>query len=155
MKKLAACLLAVSLLLCACSPGSLSTADSEAAVAAFHQQYDASGFDAIYAGSAPELKAATSSEKFVKLLSVMHTRLGTVQSSSKASWRVFAGTSGNFIDLTYKTTYQHGEGVESFRFRTDRGNPQLVGYNINSTELITNDNTASRSGGSIGAILAG
>jgi hypothetical protein len=152
MNKLAAWLLAMTLLLYGCSP-SLSTAESEAAVGKFHQQFDAGSFDAIYASTAPELKAATSNEKFVKFLSVVHSRLGTVKSTKQANWRVFAGTSGDFIDLTYNTVYQRGEGVEAFRFRTDRGAPELVGYNINSTELITNDQTVFRSGPLINAIL--
>lgn len=155
MKKLLATLVALTLLLCACSP-SLSTADSEAAVGKLHQQFDASRFEEVYDNSAPELKAATSKEKFLSFMKVVRRKLGTIHSTKQANWRVFAGTNGNFIDLVYNTTFEHGQGVESFRFRTDLGAPQLVGYHINSTELTTNDEkTASRSTSGNNAILAG
>jgi hypothetical protein len=154
MKKLLAPLFAVTLLLCACSP-SLSTADSEAAVGKFHQQFDAGSFDEVYGNAAPELKAATSKDKFLSFMTVVHRKLGNILSTKQANWRVFAGTNGNFIDLVYNTTFEHGQGVESFRFRTDLGAPQLVGYNINSTDLITNDEkTASVPSASSNAILA-
>ena len=154
MKKLIATLIALTLLLCACSP-TLSTADSEATVGKFHQQFAASSFEEIYDNASPELKDATSKEKFVSFMTMARRKLGTVQSTKQSGWHVTDSKMGDFIDLTYSTTFEHGQGIESFRFRTDHGPPQLIGYKIDSRDLVTNDNTASSAPASGNAILGG
>jgi len=129
----------VFLLVCLFITGCLDTkakGRAESAVAEFHQRLDAGDFTGIYAAAHAELKAATTESDFVALLAAVHKKLGLVRGSSLAGWRVNTVSGHSFVQLSYKTTFAEGDGVESFNYRVDGGNPALLGYNINSNTLI-------------------
>ena len=129
--------LAFGLALAACSsPADIRSA--QAAVGQFHQALNAGGFDAIYDQSAPAMKAATPRDKFVKFLAAVHRKLGVAGATADQGFNVNYSTSGQFVTLTYATTYANGPAQESFVFRLDHGAASLVGYHINSDALIMN-----------------
>ena len=128
-------LVALVCILCGCSM-SEDTAVAEQAVPKFHEQLDAGRFAAIYDDSADELKKATTQQDFVAFLDAVHRKLGNTKSSGKTGWNVNYQTSGRFVTLGYKTTFDGGSAQEQFVFRLQDKAAVLVGYHINSTALI-------------------
>jgi opacity protein-like surface antigen len=128
-------LVALVAVLCGCSM-SADTTVAEQAVPKFHEQLDAGQFDAIYDESADELKKATTQQDFVVLLAAIHRKLGNTKASDKTGWTVNYQTSGSFVTLGYKTTFDGGSAQEQFVFRLQDKAAVLVGYHINSTALI-------------------
>ena len=114
------------------------TALAEAQVAQFHQGLDSQQFEAMYENGGQELKGAATKTDFVALLSAVHRKLGAVTSSNKVSWHVNYHTSGSFVTLGYETTFANGKGTEQFVYKLSDDKALLVGYHINSNELITN-----------------
>jgi len=115
---------------------SADTSLAEQAVPKFHEELDAGHFDAIYDASADELKNATTQQEFVALLEAVHRKLGNTKASDKTSWNVNYQTSGSFVTLGYKTTFDGGSAQEEFVFSLHDKAAILVGYHINSTALI-------------------
>ena len=128
-------LVALASILCACSM-SADTAIAEQAVPRFHEQLDAARFDSIYDASGDELKKASTEKDFVALLEAVHRKLGNTKSSEKTGWNVNYQTSGSFVTLGYKTSFDGGDAQEQFVYRLQDKAALLVGYHINSTALI-------------------
>lgn len=135
MTRLFVALVAMSALLGGCSM-SADSALAEQAVPKFHEQLDSGRFDVIYAESGDELKKVTTQQDFVALLDAVHRKLGNVKSSDKTGWQVNYQTSGSFVTLGYKTTFDGGGAQEQFVYRLQDKSAVLVGYNINSNALI-------------------
>jgi hypothetical protein len=131
-------------LLALCAAGSLAVGCSmsddaalaEAEVARFHEAFNSQRFDGLYENGAKELKAAAGKEDFVKLLRFVHRKLGTVSASDKLSWHVNYQTGGTFVTLVYDTTFTNGKGREQFVYKVSGDQALLVGFHVNSKELI-------------------
>jgi hypothetical protein len=128
-------LVALVSILCGCSM-SADTSLAEQAVPRFHEQLNAGRFEAIYAGCGEELKKMTTQQDFVALLEAVHRKLGNSRESDKTGWNVNYQTSGRFVTLGYKTSFDAGSAQEQFVFRVQGDAALLVGYNINSAALI-------------------
>ena len=135
MKRLLAGLCVLVIVLCGCSM-SADTALAEQAVPKFHELLDAGDFDAIYEASAADLKRVTTHQDFVVFLDAVHRKLGRTKGSDRTGWNVNYHTSGSFVTLTYKTSFDGGAAEEQFVFRLQDKAALLVGYHINSTALI-------------------
>jgi len=128
----AAALLALS----GCSAGQDKTA-AEAGVAQFHRQLQAGDYHEIYRGAAAEFRQSGSENSAVRFLDTVNERLGAVQRANQQNWRVNFTSGGNMVILDYATEFAHGRGVENFVFRVQGGQAKLVGYHINSGDLIS------------------
>lgn len=117
--------------------GTASVGDAEKGVAAFHRQLDAGDFATIWRSSGQEMKSAASQADFQKLLEAVHTKLGKVKSATRTGWRVNTTTNGNFAILAYETEFANGKATETFTFKQEGEQAKLVGYNINSLDLMT------------------
>ena len=134
MRKFVAVILAV--VLAACS-NSADKKAAEQAVVDFHEMLDASQFDAIYVGSAQDMKNAVKQEEFVTFLQAVHKKLGNLKSTVPQGWRINYQTSGTFVALGYETHFAEGDATEEFTYRVDSNKATLVGYHVNSMALIT------------------
>ncbi len=134
MRKFAAVILAV--VLAACS-NSADKRAAEQAVVDFHEMLDASQFDAIYVGSAQDLKNAVKQEEFVTFLQAVHRKLGNLKSTVPQGWRINYQTSGTYVSLGYQTHFAEGDATEEFSYRVEDNRATLVGYHVNSMALIT------------------
>ncbi|MFL6856701.1 MAG: hypothetical protein ACJ8EB_02200 [Allosphingosinicella sp.] len=122
---------AAALLLAACSvDGDLAAAD--AAVAGFHADLDRGAFAQIYNAASPEMKAVTNGPDLVRLLALVHARLGAFKRGARIGWNDSRTTSGHFVNLNYRAAYEKGAAEESFVFRLDGGRAALAGYHIDS-----------------------
>ncbi len=109
---------------------------AEAGVTEFHRKLDAGQFDAIYAGSAQELKASATQTEMNQLLSAIHRKLGNFVSGSSKGWNDSVTTNGHFLTLNYAAKFAGGPADETFVYRIDGGRAVLAGYHINSMALI-------------------
>ena len=119
-----------ALALASCQAGEDMDA-AEAAVAAFHKDYDAGRFAAIFAKSSPVLKELTPQPQFLAFLSATREKLGPVKSARQTEWHVNYDTGGSQVTLTYQTTFAYGEGTETFVYDT-ADPPRLLGYHISA-----------------------
>jgi hypothetical protein len=129
--------LAAGLLLGGCS-AQADVKAGQADVVKFHSQLDAGSFDQIYDQSGPEMKQAASRADLTRMLSVVHRKLGAVQTSGMRRWNVNFTAGGKFLTLIYDTKFASGAGTENFVFKIAGNAEQLIGYHINSNDLVTN-----------------
>jgi hypothetical protein len=118
-----------------CSAGQ-DKAIGEAGVVQFHQMLDAGRYHDIYAGAANEFRQSGSEQAATRFLAMVHDRLGPVRRADQRGWRVNFMTGGTMVSLSYSTQFASGRGTEDFVFRVRGGSPVLVGYHINSMDLI-------------------
>lgn len=132
-------ILVVAALLLAASSCSLTKGKgiSEAAVAQFHNQYNAGQFHEIYEQADDEFKKAGTEEQFVTLLEALRKKLGTVKQSEQTGWRVNATPNGTMVSLGYNVEFTEGKGTEEFVFHVSGDKAMLYNYNVNSPLLIT------------------
>lgn len=134
LAKMGAVLLA-TLLVVGCG-GTKGKLEAERAVEEFHQKLDRGDVRAIYAVAHPDLKAKTSEADFVTLLEAIRRKLGKTKKSEQVGWRVGFHNLNTDVSLTYKTAFDGGDAVESFRYFVEGPKAFLVGYNVNSPTLV-------------------
>lgn len=117
-----------------CSAGR-DKAAAENGVATFHQMLDAGRYHDIYAGADPAFRSTASEAEGLRVLQMIHDRLGAFRSSQESGWRVNYGTGGNVVNLTYASQFASGAGTEDFVFRIEGNAPRLVGYHVHSPAL--------------------
>lgn len=121
--------------LAGCSAGSDVPA-AEHGIVSFHADLNAGNFNKIYDGGGPELKSATSKERFLKILTAVHSRLGTYRSGKAVGWNDNLTTGGHFVSIRFQATYQKGSASEDFGYRMDGNRATLIGYHVNSDALL-------------------
>lgn len=109
---------------------------SDTSVAAFHQKLNQAKYHEIYAASTPEFQKASPEADIIQLFNAIHTKLGDTVSTNRTGIFVNATTSGNFARVTYDTTFTHGKGQETFNWLLSGDQLTLVGYNIESRDLM-------------------
>ena len=116
-----------------------SFADAQMEVARFHRALDAGRSQDIWKAADPDFRKATQPAQFGMLIDAVHRKLGKVRQSKQVGWNTNATTGGTFVSLTMQTTFEHGSGVEQFVYRKgDGGHMALVGYNIQSQDMMMN-----------------
>lgn len=127
-----------------CSPGFIpragvvSQAESEQAqeaVLRFHVRLNKGEIDTIWNGAGEELRTAATREQFGMLLEAVNRKLGSEQYTMVKSSQVGTQPGGTFLTMGMETKFDRGTAQETFVFRVD-GDVQLVGYHINSMDLI-------------------
>jgi uncharacterized protein YggL (DUF469 family) len=112
-------------------------ADEE--IAEFHIHYNNSNFGLIYHNAHPDFYKNTSLEEFKEFMFAVNHKLGQVTSTNNQGWKV---NTYNFVTsaiLQQETEFVHGNGTETFTFIIEDEKAELVGYNINSRDLIINE----------------
>jgi hypothetical protein len=127
-------LLAVVVLLAACSPADTKVA--EQAVSTFHELLDAGKFQSIYDQSATDLREVATKQDFVALLDAVHRKLGLTKTFNLDSKSVNYSPSGTLVTLKCTTTFAEGEASEEFVYQLEDGKAVLDGYHINANALI-------------------
>jgi hypothetical protein len=111
---------------------------AEKGVVDFHAKFNASQFHEMYQGSSAAFQKASSEKDYLEFITAVRKKPGEVKSSRPAGWRFNANTSGSYVMLGYDTTYENGTAQESFDFEVHGNVVKLVGWHINSRELIVN-----------------
>lgn len=116
---------------------STDTTLAETQVTYFHMALDDGDGGKIYDESGEDLKRMSQRQEFVDLITAVHRKLGKVVASDKAGWNVNYNTGGRYVTLAYNTRFAQGRGAEQFVYRLSGHKALLVGYHINSNELVT------------------
>jgi hypothetical protein len=125
----------ISALLPACGNSDKARDLSSTEIVNFHRQFNESKFRELYKSASPDLKSVTTEADFIKLLELEHNKLGKQVSSSEIGSNVnFGGKT--VVTISQNTTFEHGKGVESFRYIVSDNNCILQGYNITSNDLL-------------------
>jgi hypothetical protein len=125
----------ISALLPACGNASKARDLSNTEIVNFHRQFNESKFRELYKAASPDLKSVTTEADFIKLLELERNKLGKQVSSSEVGSNVnFSGKT--VVLINQNTTFEHGKGVESFRYVVLGNNCMLQGYNITSNNLL-------------------
>jgi len=109
---------------------------AEQAVADFHKLYNDGKLAEIYSAGHSKLKSATSEKEFLAFLGAVQRKLGKVTQTSSAGFNVRTFNFTTTVVLNQSTTFERGSGTETFTFQTEGNKAVLVGYNINSNDLI-------------------
>jgi hypothetical protein len=126
------------ILVCTSCSGSEDINTGKAAIRHFHEQLNAGLSDEIYRDAAREYQAAATSELNQKFIEAVRKKMGKAAQCEVTSWRLNYVTSGRFLSLECKTTFDHGDAAESFRWRIEGKKALLLGWNINSPLLVIN-----------------
>ena len=110
---------------------------AERAVAHFHDLYCQGKLEDIWKDADPRFRSASTKEKYDELMGALQRKLGKVTSTSNTGWRVQSFNLKTTVLMSQNTTFENGQGTESFTFVLNGTNAVLVGYNIQSTDLIT------------------
>ena len=117
--------------------GAASRQEAEEKVREFHALLNDSRFDEIYDGGGAELHKAATRSDFKNLLAAVRRKLGKVVTTANKGWGVKTFNMTTYVNLVQETHFETGQGTETFIFVVRNGLPALVGYNINSNDLIT------------------
>ena len=139
MKKLIPLLIA-SILLSSCGDTIKDTMKgksvAEPQIAEFHKKLDAGQYEEIYNAAAEEFKKNVTKEKMTRILSAISRKLGTVKSKKIVNWHVNTRNLTTHVILVSETEFEKGTGTETFSFIVSGSNAKMVGYNINSVDMM-------------------
>ena len=110
---------------------------AEKAVTKFHELYNDGKLEEIWKAADPQFRAAATKQKFDDLMGAIQRKLGKVASTSNTGWNIKTFNLKTTVFMTQQTIFESGQGTESFTFGMDGTNAVLVGYNIQSMDLIT------------------
>jgi hypothetical protein len=109
---------------------------SEVAITNFHELYNQGNLEEIWKEADPRFRTASNKQKYDDFLGAIQRKLGKVVSTSNAGWNLKSFNLDTTVYMTQNTTFEHGEGTESFTFTMNGTNAVLLGYNIQSMDLI-------------------
>jgi hypothetical protein len=109
---------------------------AEKSVADIHKLYNDDKLAEIYSAGHSKLKNATTEKQFVEFVGAVQRKLGKVTQTSNAGFNVRTFNLTTTVVLSQSTTFEQGTGTETFTFQMDGDKAVLVGYNINSKDLI-------------------
>lgn len=109
---------------------------AEVTVAKIREQMNARQFEQIYDESGADFKAATSREDGVALFAAVDRKLGRLKRARKINWQVNTHNMVTIAALVYESEYAEGMATETFSVKVDDGKGELVGYNIQSLQML-------------------
>jgi hypothetical protein len=110
---------------------------SDGAVRQFHSQLDSEAYGDILRGSDEAFQNSGSSDETTKFLAGVHSKLGSSRGFTRAGINVNASTNGTFIRVSYQSTFDQGNAVETFVWRKVGSGLKLVRYQVNSNAFVT------------------
>ena len=122
-------------MLAACNPFAQAEGAREQ-VDLFHERLNAGNDKAIWTNAGEQLRKATSREDFVRLLGTVRKSLGPVEETSQTNVNMNTSPQGSFTTLQMETHFERGRGIETFVFSGSGDSLRLVGYNINSPDMM-------------------
>ncbi len=108
----------------------------EQSIAEFHKLYNDGKLGEIYSTAHSDFKSSTTEKQFLDLLGAVQRKLGKVTKTANAGFNVRSFNLTTTVVLTQTTTFEQGTGTETFTFLMDADKAVLVGWNINSNELV-------------------
>ena len=117
--------------------------EAEAVIARHFQTISTNGFDAALADYGAPFFQKITKDEWTKVLTKVSSKLGTYQSYTVTSWRIFKNASttgsGTTVTLQCEVVYSKHPATENFTvFKgVSDSDYKIVGHYINSTALLT------------------
>ncbi len=111
-------------------------AAATAAIAHFHDLYNQGKADDLWKAADAKFQAAAPQSKFTELAGAMLRKLGPVKSTANTGWSVNNVNLVTTVAMTQETVFEQGNGTETFTFKMADGQAVLLGYNIQSNDLL-------------------
>jgi hypothetical protein len=131
------CALLAAILVAGCS-SSEDLAAVRSQISHFRDLMAAQQFAQIYAEASDDLKKSTTEKQMVDLLAAMERKLGAAKDAQDSGWKLDFRSSGTVVTFSLKTQFEKGSGIETFVYRFSGKEPLLLGYHVNSNDLIIN-----------------
>ncbi len=109
---------------------------AEKAMDQFHQQFNGEQYSEIYAGADAQFKQSTTEAALTQLLQAVRRKIGTFKQARQTNFNIVSGTNGTSVTMVYASEFTQGNATEQFRYAIVGSKGVLVGYNINSPDLI-------------------
>jgi hypothetical protein len=109
---------------------------AEPEVARFHRQLGLRDYEQIYSGAAEGFRKSASKETAFALFDAINRKLGPVKSSTQANWQVNTHNFKTAVVLVHETKFESGAATETFTFEIADERASLLGYNIDSLDML-------------------
>lgn len=124
-----------ALVVVSCNPVK-STTEAEKAATEFHTLFNAEDYEKIYDSAHSDFKSSQPKTATIDFIRSVREKLGAVKSTSRTAWQANSYNLKTNVVLSYSTEFQHGSGIETFTYRISDGTATLLGWHINSKDLI-------------------
>ena len=125
-----------ALMLTACNPVERANlARSE--VESFHRDYNAANIGAIWSRVDPQFRNSTTRKDFENLMASVHNSMGDMKDSQQVGINMNSTPQGSLTVVTMRTSFEHGDGLETFTYIAKDDGLTLLGYNINAEKLMS------------------
>jgi predicted small lipoprotein YifL len=118
--------------------GAPAAADVEAAIAEFHELYNAQDFAALYDRAGGRFAKNSTQEEFVGFIEEIHATLGDVESSEILALSTFATNGAQETRVEVGTEFAEDSGTEEFTLRFTNSAWTWTRYNV-TTPLLLSD----------------
>lgn len=108
----------------------------DAAVAVFHDHYNAKRVNDIHSAAAPGFRTAVPAGDFSALVEMLHDKLGERKSGERSGINLNTNNGDTTLTLSYDSKFAKASGTEEFVFDYNGDVPLLLGYNVKSPALI-------------------
>lgn len=109
---------------------------AEPEVKRFHDLLKERDFEAMYSATGQQFKDAVPKRLALKLFSAIDRKLGPLQDTKQVNWNVNTYNLATTVVLVYQSRFDEGEATETFTFRVEKGKPELIGYKIDSLDML-------------------
>jgi hypothetical protein len=131
-------LVLITLSFTGCKQLTQASGDAQKQTQAFHDAMKVGNWAQMYADADPTMREKATQQQFTTLMSAVQHKLGDPVSFKQVNFRINTTTNGIFLSSVCETVFsKDAKGTESFVWRADGDKYRVVGYHINSEELIT------------------
>lgn len=125
----------IALFLAACNP--MAQLDgAEEKIERFHQVYNDGDARALYGLTSEEFRAATTPQQMDALVARVNDQMGTVKSTERIGFNINSDNGATVSTLTMTTTFEKGEGTETYTFLGTGEEMRLVAWHVDSPNFM-------------------
>ncbi len=124
-----------ALLLAACNPVE-QLEISEQKIDRWQATYNRGDAGALYGQTSPAFRDEITREQMDELVALVIERMGKVESSERAGFNVKSNNGVTTTIVTMTTTFEKGEGTETFTFQGGGDDTGLMGWEVDSPNFL-------------------
>lgn len=124
-----------AILLSACNP--MAQLDqSEQKIEKWHATYNEGDARTLYGQTSDEFREVTTIDQMRELVAVVSDKMGKVNATERTGFNINTDNGVTSTVVTMKTTFEKGEGIETFTFQGNGDETRLVGWNVDSPNFL-------------------